>query len=96
MVLKDNEFEVVEHQGSYILKPSPIEFPHLAENEHATMAVVARLKFDVPSHGLLPFKSEKPNDEPEFAFVIKRYDRCENSGDPLYQEQLDGDWGKFC
>lgn len=93
MVLKENKFAVVEYQGSYILKPSPTGFPHLAENEHATMTLMARLKFDVPPHGLVPFKPEQPDNEPEFAFVIKRYDRCENAEDPIHQEQLDGAMG---
>lgn len=93
MVLKDNEFSVVDHQGDYILKPSPSEFPYLAENEHATMTVMERLKFDVPPHGLLSFKKENPDDELEFAFIIKRFDRCENTGNPIHQEQLDGAMG---
>lgn len=93
MVLNDREFAIVEHQGEYLLKPSPDEFPHLAENEHATMTVMARLGFDVPPHGLLSFKPEQPNDELEFAFVIRRFDRDEKMGTSIHQEQLDGAMG---
>ncbi|MFJ5336345.1 type II toxin-antitoxin system HipA family toxin [Pectobacterium sp. CHL-2024] len=93
LVLEEQEFTVVDHQGLYILKPSPIEFPHLAENEHATMTLMARLGFAVPPHGLLRFKPEQADDEPEFAFVIKRFDRDEKTGHPIHQEQLDGAMG---
>lgn len=88
MVVRDGEFAVVEHQGEYILKPSPAEFPHLAENEHATMALMARLGFDVPPHGLVSFAPE--HDAPhEFAFVIRRFDRDRQTGEAYHQEQLD-------
>jgi len=43
MVLAQSAFAVIDAQGSYILKPSPEDFPHLAENEHATMHLMARL-----------------------------------------------------
>lgn len=88
MVLQNNVFAVVDHLGHYILKPSPDEFPHLAENEHATMSVMARLGFDVPVNGLLPFMPASQQAKPEYAFVIRRFDRDEN-GEPVHQEQLD-------
>jgi len=34
MVMEDGAFAVVESKGNYILKPSPVDFPQLAENEH--------------------------------------------------------------
>lgn len=89
MVLEQAEFAVIDAQGSYILKPSPEDFPHLAENEHATMHLMARLGFEVPPIGLLRFKPEQAGDQPEFAFVIKRFDRDAKTGEPLHQEQLD-------
>lgn len=88
MVLEDGAFAVVESKGNYILKPSPVDFPQLAENEHATMTVMARLGFDVPPHGLLPFKPENDGDDQEYAFVIRRFDRDEQGG-AIHQEQLD-------
>ncbi|WP_062748156.1 HipA domain-containing protein [Erwinia persicina] len=75
MVLEDGAFAVVESKGNYILKPSPVDFPQLAENEYATMTVMARLGFDVPPHGLLPFKPENDGDDLEYAFVIRRFDQ---------------------
>lgn len=88
MVLQDGGFAVVGSKGNYILKPSPTEFPGLAENEHATMTVMSRLGFAVPPHGLLPFKPEHDDDALEYAFVIRRFDR-DNRGEAIHQEQLD-------
>lgn len=93
-----NQFDIIDSKGDYILKPSPVAFPFLAENEHATMQVMKALKFDVPETGLVYFKTEDPTKK-QFAFVIKRYDRF--NGKPLHQEQLDGamnipeKYGKF-
>ncbi|MCS3601870.1 serine/threonine-protein kinase HipA [Buttiauxella sp. BIGb0471] len=89
MVVRDGEFAVVEHQGEYILKPSPAEFPHLAENEHATMRLMSRLGFDVPPHGLVSFAREDNQTTPELAFVIRRFDRDIQTGAAIHQEQLD-------
>ncbi len=94
MVLEDNVFQVVDHQGEYILKPSPAEFPGLAENEHATMTLMSRLGFAVPAHGLVRFAEENAGDAPEYAFAIRRFDRDE-TGSPLHQEQLDGAMGIY-
>lgn len=89
MVVREDEFAVVEHQGEYILKPSPAEFPHLAENEHATMTLMARLGFDVPPHGLVSFAPETNAAERELAFAIRRFDRDRHTGAAIHQEQLD-------
>lgn len=90
--LESGELIVVSNNGTYILKPSPEEYPHLAENEHATMCVMQRLKFDVPPFGLMPFKHDD-NRPDELAFVIKRYDRMGADRARLHQEQLDGAMG---
>lgn len=88
LMITENQFDIIDSQGDYILKPSPNHFPFLAENEHATMQVMKALKFDVPANGLVYFKTEDPAVEKEFAFVIKRYDRLNNQS--IHQEQLDG------
>lgn len=86
LTIQNNQFDIIDEKGEYILKPSPAQFPFLAENEHATMQIMKALKFNVPENGLVYFKQE---DEPkEFAFVIKRYDRI--NGKFIHQEQLDG------
>nr|WP_014343594.1 HipA domain-containing protein [Aliivibrio fischeri]AEY78097.1 hypothetical protein [Aliivibrio fischeri] len=87
LVIKDHQFEVVDNEAQYILKPSPSEFPHLAENEHATMLVMKTLNFDIPMFGLTRFKKDKDGNE-EKAFVIKRFDRTADKK-AIHQEQLD-------
>jgi len=87
LVINEQKFEVVENEAQYILKPSPEEFPHLAENEHATMVVMKNLGFDIPEFGLVRFKKDEKGNE-EKAFIIKRFDRNENK-EPIHQEQLD-------
>lgn len=90
--IKNNQLEVVENSGDYILKPSPEEYPHLAENEHAIMLVMKHLGFDLPPFGLVSFLKENKRDETEYAFLIKRYDRdlINNKSVKIHQEQLDG------
>jgi len=88
--LEKGELNVVSNDGNYILKPSPEEYPYLAENEHATMTVMKRLRFSVPPFGLMRFKHD-PARPDELAFIIKRFDR--DGGRRLHQEQLDGAMG---
>lgn len=90
--LEGEKFQVVSNHGTYILKPSPEEYPYLAENEHATMCVMERLKFAVPPFGLMHFKHDE-NRPDELAFIIKRYDRLGPDAERLHQEQLDGAMG---
>ena len=87
LIINDDHFDSVNQQGNYILKPSPEEYPFLAENEHATMRIMKELGFDVPENGLVSFAGEE--NQKEFAFVIKRFDRDEQQK-PMHQEQLDG------
>ncbi|MFT7009685.1 MAG: serine/threonine-protein kinase HipA [Colwellia sp.] len=89
----NNQFKVVETFGTYILKPSPEEYPYLAENEHAIMSVMRNLKFEVPPFGLVPFQEETDSGKIEYAFIIKRYDRNEEDQSKVHQEQLDGAMG---
>ncbi len=81
-------FDIVDSQGDFILKPSPPEFPYLAENEHCIMSVMKQLKFEVPSFGMLQFAPDAGK-ATEYAFVIKRFDRAAD-GSKIHQEQLDG------
>ena len=87
LIINDDHFDCVDQQGHYILKPSPEEYPFLAENEHATMRIMKELGFDVPENGLVSFAGEE--NQKEFAFVIKRFDRDEQQTE-IHQEQLDG------
>ena len=87
LIIEEDHFDSVNQQGNYILKPSPEEYPFLAENEHATMCVMKELGFEVPENGLVFFADAE--NQPEFAFVIKRFDRDEQQK-AIHQEQLDG------
>jgi serine/threonine-protein kinase HipA len=89
----NNQFKVVEIFGTYILKPSPEEYPQLAENEHAIMSIMRNLNFEVPSFGLVPFQEDPDSGKVEHAFIIKRYDRNEEEQSKVHQEQLDGAMG---
>lgn len=84
LIIQNNQFDTIDKQGQFILKPSPEAYHYLAENEHATMAVMRALGFAVPANGLVQFNSQF-----EYAFVIKRFDRTDN-GEFIHQEQLDG------
>ncbi|WP_150539057.1 type II toxin-antitoxin system HipA family toxin [Actinobacillus vicugnae] len=87
LVIHEKQFQTIAQQGSYILKPSPDDYPFLAENEHATMRLMEKLGFHVPKNGLIPFQSE--SEQAEYAFVVKRFDRTDDNK-PIHQEQLDG------
>ena len=89
----NDQFTVVDTFGTYILKPSPEEYPNLAENEHAIMSVMKKLGFDVPPFGLVPFQRATDSDNVEYAFLIKRFDRNEEEQSKTHQEQLDGAMG---
>lgn len=90
LAIQNKQFHVVDQMGSYILKPSPEAYPYLAENEHATMMVMKKLKFSVPEFGLVAFKKVDNADPTELAFIIKRFDRDMKTGEKIHQEQLDG------
>ena len=81
----DNELALVKENGTYIIKPSPAQFPSLAENEHAIMTMARMCKFSVPPFGLIQLNNG------ELAFIIQRYDR--EGGTKLHQEQLDSAMG---
>lgn len=85
----NNQFDVVKNRATYILKPSPEQFPMLAENEHAIMLVMQKLGFDIPPFGLVSFAKECEDEATEYAFIIKRYDRVTEQ-EKIHQEQLDG------
>ncbi len=89
LCIKNNQFDVVKNSATYILKPSPEQFPMLAENEHTIMLIMQNLGFDIPPFGLVSFAKEDKEDATEYAFIIKRYDRITEQ-EKIHQEQLDG------
>lgn len=95
LTIQDNRFYQVHQRGQFILKPSPAEYPYLAENEHATMQLMRTLGFEVPENGLVAFQpsqNTQENQPLEYAYVVRRFDR-DLSGNPIHQEQLDGAMG---
>lgn len=66
---KDQQFKIVETNGSYILKPSPQAFPGAAENEALTMQLARAAGINVPLCGWLPAKDSSG------VFWIERFDR---------------------
>lgn len=78
--LADRELRLVDNGGQFIMKPSPEEYPHVAENEHATLTLMARLGFPVPPCGLIELKDK------HLVFLIRRYDREFSTGEKRHQE----------
>lgn len=90
LCIQEGQFTVTNTNGYYLLKPSPEQYPYLAENEHATMTVMQRLGFDVPPCGLVSFQRSSARPLQEYAFLIQRYDRNVKTQTRIQQEQLDG------
>ena len=90
LCIREGQFTVTDTDGYYLLKPSPEQYPYLAENEHATMTVMRRLGFDVPACGLVSFMCTPVHPIQEYAFLIQRYDRNVKTKARIQQEQLDG------
>lgn len=76
LCISENKLALCHEGGSHILKPSPEQYPGVAENEHATLCLMAAIGMDVPLCGLLEL------DDSEQVFVIQRFDR-DLQGHPL-------------
>lgn len=80
MAIEKGQLKLVDHRGQFIMKPSPEEYPHVAENEHATLVLMKRLGFEVPDCGLLQLN------DGHLVFIIRRYDRDLATGAKIHQE----------
>ena len=67
-------------KGDYILKPSPEEYPHAAENEHCAMVSSRLLGIETALCGLIAFQ------DGELVYLTKRFDRTPQG--KLHQEDL--------
>ena len=76
-----HEIEPVSTGGRYILKPSPEEFPHAAENEHVAMLSGRLLGISTADCGLLNFA------DGELVYITRRFDRADDDR-KLHQEDL--------
>lgn len=78
--IDDDSLNLLAIGGKYILKPTPPSFPFLSENEHLSMTLGKLFKIDTPPLGLINFS------DGEQAYLIKRFDRSENS--KIHQEDM--------
>jgi len=83
--LENNELQLTETCGQYILKPVPIgTFKHLAQtpaNEHLTMQIARQVyKLKVPPNAIIFFKDGSP------AYLVRRFDQSETG--KLQQEDF--------
>ena len=65
----NQQFEIVDQFGNYIIKPQNDLFPELPENEDLTMRMAKVYGIDVPFHGLIYGKDQT------LSYFIKRFDR---------------------
>lgn len=80
LALSGGKLQLVDSGGQYIMKPSPEEYPHVAENEHATLMLMNKVGFEVPPCALLKLKDD------HLIFIIRRYDRNFDDGTRIHQE----------
>lgn len=65
----NQQFEIVDQFGNYIIKPQNDIFPELPENEDVTMKMAKVYGLEVPIHGLVYSK------DGSLSYFIKRFDR---------------------
>ena len=65
----NQQFEIVDQFGNYIIKPQNDIFPELPQNEDVTMKMAKVYGLDVPLHGLIYSK------DGSLSYFIKRFDR---------------------
>lgn len=65
----NQQFEIVNQFGNYIIKPPSDLFPELPENEDVTMRMAQVYGIEVPIHGMLYAKDQSRS------YFIKRFDR---------------------
>lgn len=67
--IKKQQFDLVDRDGRYILKPQIAEYQEVPENEDLTMRFASLAGIEVPLHGLL-YGHDK-----ELTYFIRRFDR---------------------
>ncbi|MFA6915317.1 MAG: HipA domain-containing protein [Parachlamydiales bacterium] len=70
--IKNEEFEIVEYGGKYIIKPPHQIYADLPQNEDLTMRLAKSVGIDVPLHGMVY------NIDGSLSYFIKRFDRSNN------------------
>jgi serine/threonine-protein kinase HipA len=69
---KKHCFELVESQGTFILKPQTVDYPEAPENEDLSMKLAKEAGVLTPVHGLIYAEDNK------LVYCIKRFDRVKN------------------
>jgi serine/threonine-protein kinase HipA len=72
--IKNKTFQIVDINGSYILKPQLLNYEEVPENEDVTMKMAKAAGIEVPLHGLIYAKDDS------LLYFIKRFDRTGNAG----------------
>ena len=67
--IPNQQFELVDKNGKFILKPQNSSYPELPENEDLTMKMAKICGIETPWHGLIWSK------ENQLCYMIKRFDR---------------------
>ena len=65
----NQQFEIVDQFGNYIIKPQSDIFPELPENEDVTMKMAKTFGLEIPLHGMVYSK------DGSLSYFIKRFDR---------------------
>ncbi len=64
-----NQFDIVDNNGNYILKPPSELYPELPENEDLSMRLAKMIGIEIPQHGMIYAK------EGSLTYFIRRFDR---------------------
>ncbi len=67
--LSSFQFQIVDRNGRFILKPPSIDFPELPANEDLTMRLASIVKIKVPLHGMI-YAIDR-----SLTYFVRRFDR---------------------
>lgn len=70
--VKESQFQIVDSEGHYILKPQHAIYLEAPENEDLTMRLAAMVGIEVPLHGLVY------SEDGSLTYFIKRFDRIKH------------------
>ncbi len=74
LLVKEQQFALVDKGGHYILKPQIADYVQVPENEDCTMRLAALAGIEIPLHGLLF------GEDGAFTYFIRRFDRSGRTG----------------
>jgi len=67
--IKNEQFEIADHKGKFILKPQNPYYKELPQNEDVTMRLASSAGLETPLHGMIYSKDNS------LTYFIKRFDR---------------------